>query len=255
MSLLFWVLAVLPGIVMMGLARYFDKRDKEPIGLLALLFVLGAGACIPAVIVEVIGENWLLNSELNEVVIALIVNFLIVGLSEEFFKYLAMKLPTWKNKAFNYRFDGIVYGVYAAMGFATLENIFYLMDMDIRTALIRAVVTVPSHAVYGVFMGIFYSRAKGCSYAGNKSGEFINKMIALWLPVVLHGFFDFCLTIGDMVFVFIWIVFVIILFYITYCKLVESSKSDELIEVENVEQPVYGKEDNWFPNEKSEGRF
>ena len=50
---------------------------------------------------------------------------------------------------FNEPMDGLILGVAAALGFATVENIFYVRAGKILTALVRAIVSVPSHALFG----------------------------------------------------------------------------------------------------------
>ena len=44
-------------------------------------------------------------------------NFLIVGMAEEGVKYVVLKTQTWKHKAFDYRFDGIVYAAVLILAF------------------------------------------------------------------------------------------------------------------------------------------
>lgn len=65
--------------------------------------------------------------------------FLVAGLCEELCKFLLLRLGSWKNRNFDYRFDGIVYGVAVAVGFALLENVMYVAQGGLETALMRGV--------------------------------------------------------------------------------------------------------------------
>ena len=76
-------------------------------------------------------------------------------------------------KDFNEPMDGIVYGVCASLGFATLENFYYVYIISdtfgtsaMTLALVRAFSAVPAHAVFGIFMGYFFMK-----YVFVKKGE------------------------------------------------------------------------------------
>ena len=94
--------------------------------------------------------------------------FIVVALSEEGFKYLLLKKRTWYSGEFNCQFDGIVYAVFVALGFALWENISYVLMYGLGTAAVRAVTAVPGHACFGVFMGAFYGLAKRNANIGDE---------------------------------------------------------------------------------------
>ena len=111
--------------------------------------------------------------------------------SEEFVKRFAMKKPTYNNPEFNYTFDGVVYGVAAAMGFAGLENVLYIMDFGFNVAPIRAVTAIPMHAICGVFMGFYYGQMKYAELCGDQPSAKKFWAQSLWIPAILHGIYDF----------------------------------------------------------------
>ena len=103
-------LAILPAVIIMGFIYYKDKVEKEPIGLLIGLFIMGAtisviGACVAELTLEK-GLTEVVSS--GSTLYNFIMCFFIVALSEEGFKFLVLRLKTWKHKAFNYTFDAIV---------------------------------------------------------------------------------------------------------------------------------------------------
>ena len=53
-----------------------------------------------------------------------------------------------------------LYGASVSLGFATVENILYLLSFGIDTAFIRALLPVSSHALFGVVMGYYLGKAK-----------------------------------------------------------------------------------------------
>ena len=54
--------------------------------------------------------------------------FLVIGPCEELAKFLAVRLFVYRNKEFNEPLDGIIYAAAAALGFASLENVLYVID-------------------------------------------------------------------------------------------------------------------------------
>ena len=93
-------------------------------------------------------------------------------------------------KDFNEPLDGIVYGVTASLGFATLENIYYVylladhfQTTSMALAVARSFSAVPAHAVFGIFMGYFFMK-----YSFIKKGD--NLFFAFAVPFVLHGCYN-----------------------------------------------------------------
>ena len=184
--------AVLPALAIILYVIKADKLEKEPMGLIAKLVLAGVLATVLALITETVGQ-FILNmiSFRNSKLYSVILFFFVVGLSEEGFKFLLLKAVTWKNPDFNCRFDGVVYSVCVALGFAVWENLAYVANYGLSVAIARAVTAVPGHACFGVFMGAFYSAAKGSSLAGDQAGEKRYKRMALIVPLAVHGLYDY----------------------------------------------------------------
>lgn len=229
------VLAILPSIVLLIFIYKKDKKEKEPGKLLLKCFLFGVLSAIPAMIMELIIEEFVDSVTIpGSVLYAILDGFLVAAFSEELCKYLLMKKATWKSPHFNCAFDGIVYAVYVSLGFATLENIIYIADGDLVTAITRFFTAVPGHACDAVYMGYFYSLAKRAAIYGDKRAARRNKLIALWVPMFLHGLYDCLLSFeedvaGEVILVLgvlAWIVFVIILFIVTFKLVNHASKND-----------------------------
>lgn len=184
-------LAIIPSVILLIFIYKMDKREKEPAKLLLGCFGFGVLSIIPALILE-LGIGAFVEEFFQEgsLIYAVIDGFVVAAFSEELFKYLFLKAKTWKSPEFNCTFDGIIYAVFVSLGFATFENIFYVIDGGISTAVMRMFTSVPGHACDAVFMGYFYSRAKQANVEGDIAAEKRNKRLALWVPVVLHGIYD-----------------------------------------------------------------
>ncbi len=230
MSTLAMELAIIPGIIIFIYVWRMDRIEKEPAGLLWSLFFLGGLTILSAMLIGQIGEA-VVSSVLTEgsMLYLIIDNFLLTALIEEGGKYIVLRARTWKHPAFNFTFDGVVYAVVVSLGFATFENILYVGMFGIGTAVLRALTAVPSHAMDAVFMGCYYGYAKMAFAWGDQKNYKRFMKLALIVPVLLHGFYDFCLSTENYVFIGIFWIFYITVTVITFRKLKMLSQTDARI--------------------------
>ena len=231
------LLAVLPVILLLIYIYKMDSYEKEPIGLLVKLVIFGVISALPAILLEEVGTTILdgIFGKQNPAVApsylyTFLTTFIIVAISEEMVKFLAAFLLTWKNPAFNFKFDGIVYCFYASMGFALIENILYVFarsgGASVGTAIARALLAIPAHGMFSVFMGYYYGEAKFCQVTGNKAGVKANIARGFLISIILHGFYDFCLLSGSIIMVVSFFLFVIIADIYTVMKISKASKTN-----------------------------
>lgn len=193
MTPLLFVAALLPAIAVMSYVYKKDKAEPEPIALVMRVFGLGALSGLVAGFVESILISTFEAVIPPGIVLLIITYFVGVAAVEEACKFFCLNTVK-NNPAFNYVFDAIVYSVAAALGFAALENVFYVMEGGFETAVMRAIFSVPGHAADGVVMGVFYGLARHRELRGNKSGAQTFYWLAFLLPVVEHGFYDAALS-------------------------------------------------------------
>lgn len=222
------LLAVAPGAFIVYRVYKEDKIEKEPGKLLRKLLIAGAIAVIPAIILELIGGAILgvFWDGGPSLFFTAVDAFIVTALVEEAVKYVPLKKITWNAPDFDYTFDAIVYSVCVGMGFAIIENIAYVMSLGLVNALIRAVTAIPGHAVFAVYMGYYYGRAKLCEADGNNAGVRQALKKALWVPVLIHGFYDFCLMSNSTLLVLVFLVFIAVLFFMSYKNLKKYSAND-----------------------------
>lgn len=189
MSTILIVAALLPAFALLVYVYRKDTVEKEPVGLIVRVFVLGVVAGPIAAILESILIG-VFDAILPYGMLLIVLEYFVgVAAVEEALKYLALSTVR-KNPAFNYVFDGIVYAVAAALGFAALENVLYVLDGGLGVAVSRALFSVPGHCADGVVMGCFFGLAKQREAHGNKSGARTYYWLAFILPVIEHGFYD-----------------------------------------------------------------
>ena len=202
--------AIAPAVAIIVFIYYKDKYEKEPLSLLIKCFLLGVLSVIPAIILESIGSVLGFGTSVD-IVITLIHAFVVVALSEEFSKYIFLRYYAYKQKAFNEPFDGIICALMISMGFATTENIMYVLDNGMGNALSRAFTAVPMHACFAVLMGFYVGAAK-FSFKKNKK-KFL--LTGLAYATFLHGLYDFLLMQQNYrylyLFAFVLVIFAVIM--------------------------------------------
>jgi RsiW-degrading membrane proteinase PrsW (M82 family) len=182
------VLAVVPSALIL---RYFVRRDQfpEPRRAIAITFAWGVGSIVPAVILALVlllaidaafgdrvTDPWLRGAGIA---------YFGAAMPEELFKFAVLYFYCRRLNDFDEPMDGIVYGVAASLGFATLENILYVVDGGFEIALVRAFTAVPGHALLGVIMGFYFGLAHF---------EQERRQLLLWAaylsPVIFHGLYN-----------------------------------------------------------------
>lgn len=233
-----YLLAIIPSVILLINIYRKDKIEKEPGRLLFRCFVFGALMVFPAGICEsIIGDILDIIFSEGSLIKAFVDYYCVVGLCEELFKYLILILLVSKSKEYDCMFDGIVYAVFISLGFATLENMYYVVDGGIGTAILRMFTSIPGHMVFAVYMGYFYSKYKYSKLKNDRESAKSYECFALLVPVLLHGTYDFLISVSEtratdfiigLAFL-IWLVFVLTIFIITYVIVDQAARSDEYI--------------------------
>jgi RsiW-degrading membrane proteinase PrsW (M82 family) len=173
---------IAPGLALLMFFYLKDEYESEPISLVLRTFLYGALLVLPIMFIQYVfqTEN-LIHSNLLDA-------FLSTSLLEEFFKWFILYYAVYQHVEFDEPFDGIVYGVAVSLGFATVENIYYLIANGIEHAMTRALLPVSSHALFGVIMGYYFGKTK---FTESNKAKWL--LLSLFLPFILHGFYDFIL--------------------------------------------------------------
>ncbi len=199
------LLALAPAVILMMYVYFRDKYEKEPISLILKGILLGGVVIFPVGLVESYLMQYGLG--LGKIPKAAFDGFLVAGFTEEIFKFLMVFMLIWRNPNFNEKFDGIVYAVSVALGFAAIENLFYIFSNNsMQVGMLRAVTAVPGHAVFGVIMGFYLGMARF-----DKKYRLKWILDALLVPWLLHGTYDFLIMSG---YPLLMLLFVPFLFYL-----------------------------------------
>lgn len=209
------ILAILPSIIIGYLIYKADKVEQEPKKELFKALILGVISVLITLFLSWI--TGILDIDTNKLtgIEMLLYSFICIAFIEELSKWICTKLLITHNKNYDYLFDGIVYAVYVSLGFATVENLLYTVPGGVLTGIIRALVTVPSHAFYAIFMGYYISKSKDSS---KKSDKLRYTLASIIIPTILHGIFDSLLLLQNVLLLLLFIVFVIFLYIISIQK-------------------------------------
>jgi protease PrsW len=193
---------IAPGLALMSYFYLKDQYGSEPFAIVFKTFIFGALLVFPIMFIQYVFkvENVLQGIFFEP--------FISMGLLEEFFKWFILFYTIYQHISFDEPYDGIVYGASVSLGFATIENIFYLFANGLEYAFGRALLPVSSHALFGVIMGYYLGKSKFSSDSKHKW-----LFLSLLIPFLLHGSYNYILiTLED------WLVmmipFMIFLWYL-----------------------------------------
>ena len=249
--------ALIPGIVLLAFIFKKDRAEKEPLGLLLIMLAAGVLICFPTVEVckwlrEVVNSVFLpFTTEIEGTyfldgiaydLYILAKNFIVVALVEEGFKWLVLVIIGKNNKNFNSVFDGIIYAVFISLGFAGFENILYSLEYGMSTALLRMVTAVPGHMFDAVIMGYWFSwyHIKKITAGHEMKLKQIGAIpqhteavrykkdfaLSLVMPVLAHGFYDYCCSANKWWSTTVFIIFLAFLYIFCFTIIRKMSEGD-----------------------------
>lgn len=216
------------------LALYIYNKDsvKEPKSLLIGLFASGFLAAVLAVLVDIIIYFFLPDYFLTEnyknfgFFKLFCITFLEIALVEEFCKWIMLRIFAYNHKDFDQFFDIIVYSVFVSLGFATIENLFYVIPGGFSLGVLRAFFSIPGHASFGVFMGLFLGLSKFYEKR-NRVLHYLYMGSAVLIPTLFHTVYDFCIFTENIWLFIVFLVFIITLYIITIVEINQVSKGNQ----------------------------
>lgn len=175
------LLAFAPGLFWLWYFYQRDRLEPEPKRLILKMFLLGMVMVIPAAILEL---PFLWAGQFLPILVAPVV--------EEFIKFIIVKKTIYDHREFNEPMDGIIYAAAVALGFASVENVGYLLQAFhsgtfVFAFTLRALLSVPGHVLFSAMWGYALGLAKFSSFHRKQR----TVQSGLILSMVLHGVFNF----------------------------------------------------------------
>ncbi|HRK89408.1 MAG TPA: PrsW family glutamic-type intramembrane protease [Anaerolineales bacterium] len=156
-------LALVPAAIWLTFFYLQDRAEPEPKGF--VLGVFGLGALLAAAIGIPVVENlfrvshWLRNDTMS----VILGGILVVGFTQEFLKYAAVRYSIYNSGEFDEPTDGVIYATAAGLGYATVLNINFVVSnggVDLGAGIIRMAVVALAQAAFSGITGYFLGRAK-----------------------------------------------------------------------------------------------
>jgi len=183
------IAAIAPALVLMWYVYHKDTQP-EPTRLVAKGFLYGGIAVFastlistPLLMMGFFPQNPTTLSECIKI------SFFGAAIPEECAKLLMLWLLLRACPEFDERYDGIVYASAVGLGFASFENLMYLLQagMDwVSVSIGRGLFAVPGHFAFAVVMGYYYSLNHFYGEAAPQG----TKLKMILFPVLLHGTYD-----------------------------------------------------------------
>lgn len=190
------LLAIAPGIAICLFFIYRDIYNREPGANLLISFALGVLCLWPAAAFEDAFARKTIDGSMGGLIIFA---YAIVALAEEGGKFLGLRVYAYNQKQFDEPLDGIIYAVMISMGFATAENIKYVMNAEIgkevEVGLSRMITAVPAHASFAIVMGYFVGKAK---FEADNNKKVLLSIAGLLGAIFFHGTYDVFLMMPEL---------------------------------------------------------
>lgn len=204
-----------PGFALLSFFYLKDKLETEPVYMVLRMFVAGAFLVFPVMVLQYTFKSSIFFIPSMQA-------FIVTAFPEEFFKWFIVFFLAYFHYNFNLQYDGIVYAVAVSLGFATVENIFYLSIYGVEHALFRALLPVSSHALFGVIMGYYLGKAKFTSDFKLRTRYLF---FSIFIPVSLHGTYNYILLQGNEWWMFTIVPFMIALWWYGLYKVKKANQA------------------------------
>ncbi|MGD0004687.1 MAG: PrsW family glutamic-type intramembrane protease [Anaerolineaceae bacterium] len=182
------VMSLVPAILWLAFFYRQDRLEPEPKEMVLEVFILG-GLLAAAIGIPLVNNLFNISSWLfSGFWVNLLGAILVIGFSQEFLKYAAVRFSIYESSEFDERTDGIIYATAAGLGFATVLNISFVVSsggVNLGMGAVRIVLTALAQASFAGITGYFLGKDK------------LDHKPAWWVPVgislaaVLNGVFNY----------------------------------------------------------------
>ena len=156
-------LAVIPAMIWLAFFYAQDVREPEPKQLVLGVFLIGALLAI-SVGIPLIENTYRVSEWLgSSAVVNVLGSILVIGFVQQFLVYASVRYSVYLSAEFDERVDGVLYATAAALGYATMSNVHYVIGsggVNLSAGVIRVVVTTMALGSFGGLIGYFLGRCK-----------------------------------------------------------------------------------------------
>jgi RsiW-degrading membrane proteinase PrsW (M82 family) len=208
------VSGVLPSILWLWFWLHEDNLHPEPRSLIVGTFIAGAAVVVLVLPLQMITAKYAIDESTKYMIWAGI---------EEVLKFLAAFVIAFRSRDMDEPIDAMIYMITAALGFAAVENILFLLgplaDGDMSRTIImgnmRFIGATLVHVVCSATIGFFI----GFMFYKDRATKIVSALIGIALAITLHSLFNLSIiggTVSSTLKTFGWVwagaVVIIILF-------------------------------------------
>jgi RsiW-degrading membrane proteinase PrsW (M82 family) len=187
--LIFWgiIFSIVPAFFWLSFFYQRDKLEPEPKHYVFGVFLLGAFLAysigIPLVRQAFRVQNWLYLTPWGYI----LGSILVIGIIYQFLIYGAVRYTVYPTREFDEWIDGIIYATAAGLGFATVLNIYRVVELGGAKLVISAIFCVVNALAYASFASVVgYSLAMVKFREGHSQWPLIG---GIFVAAVLNGIF------------------------------------------------------------------
>ncbi len=182
------IMSLVPAILWLTFFYRQDRLEPEPKGMVLQVFILG-GLLAAAIGIPLVDDVFHISTWLfSGFWVNLLGAILVIGFSQEFLKYAAVRFSIYASSEFDEHTDGIIYATAAGLGFATVLNISFVVGsggVNLGMGAVRIVLIALAQASFAGITGYFLAKDK------------LDHKPAWWVPAgislaaVLNGVFNY----------------------------------------------------------------
>ena len=177
------LLALLPGLLWLSYFFYVGRTRSGLAVNVVAVFLWGCASTLPASIPGLFFTSTHLAMETP--FWATVKSFLVIAPVEELCKLFAVWIAVYRKPDFREPVDGLIFAATAALGFASVENVRYMVELGADSYLRRLVFATPAHVMFSATWGYAMGLARF-----SKDRELTILLKGLGASILLHGTYN-----------------------------------------------------------------
>jgi RsiW-degrading membrane proteinase PrsW (M82 family) len=184
-------LGAVPGLAWLLYVYFTDRGDANRFPDALKVFVWGCGCTVPAFVLESVTGATVVRPDLAPDYTQSAINcFLLIAPIEEGAKMAAVWGAVYRSPSFRSPSQGLFFAATAALGFASVENVYYMYCLGPEVLLLRLLFATPAHVLYSSFWGYSMGVARF-----QREEELITTAKGFGLSTLMHGGYNMLVAI------------------------------------------------------------
>ncbi len=186
-----------PGLFWLWQISRRSRNRPDHKGLVLRTFLLGVVLAVPTVIVEGVikGKEAEAGSGTMLPGAAAFMAFVVAGFVEELAKFSVVRATMYRSPYFVEPLQGLIYSSAVALGFASIENVGYMVAGGPVVIVPRAILATLGHVFFSSAWGYALGAHKHAGSAGVRGSSTV-LALGVFTAIAAHGAYDFFLFLG-----------------------------------------------------------